>query len=108
MEHDAETKQIITAAEHVVSLIESQGWAIVKEKLDTKILDLQNISNIDMSKPETLSVQVAARVLAAQLLFEWLKNDVYGFVQQQKANNAPGQKEPDNDIIDLGVQAPVM
>lgn len=99
---------MITSAEHVVSLVESQGWAIVKAKLDEKIIDLQNISNIDMTKPETLGTQVAARVLAAQLLFEWLKNDVYGFVQQQKTNNAPGQKEPDNDIIDLGVHAPVM
>lgn len=102
MEHDPETQKVITAAEHVLSLIESDGWAIIKGKLDAKILDLQNIANIDMTKPDTLGVQVAARVMAAELLFNWLKADVYGFVQQQRANNAPGQKEPDDDIIDLG------
>ncbi len=80
---DAETKRALVDADHVRSLTQSDGWKIVKQKLDEKILDLQNISNLDLEKPETFNIQILSRKLAADLLFIWLKNDVYGFIEQQ-------------------------
>lgn len=89
MPKDKDTQQILTDADHIKSMTESDGWRIVKAKLDARILDLQNITNLDMSKPETLSAQLAARTMAVQEMFAWLKSDVYGFVEQQQANNPP-------------------
>lgn len=89
MPKDKDTQQILTDADHIKSMTESDGWKLVKAKLDARILDLQNITNLDMSKPETLSAQLAARTMAVQEMFAWLKSDVYGFVEQQQANNPP-------------------
>lgn len=102
MEHDAETKAVITAAEHVLNLTQSEGWRIVKDKLDAKILDLQNIHNIDTADQNKMLTEILGRKLAVDILFNWLKNDVYGFVQQQQANNGTVHKPESEDIIDLG------
>lgn len=93
MPKDKDTQEILTEADHIKSMTESDGWKIVKAKLDGRILDLQNITNLDMSKPETLSAQLAARTMAVQEMFAWLKSDVYGFVEQQQANNPPKNLE---------------
>lgn len=90
---DKETQKILTEADHVKAMTESEGWKSVKAKLDTRILDLQNIGNLDMSKPESLSAQLAARTMAVNEIWAWLKSDVYGFVEQQETNNQPKQVE---------------
>ena|ERR1700749_2872890 len=84
---DTETQKLLTDADHVKSLTESQGWEIVKARLDQRILDLQNINNLDLSKIDTLPQQLAARQMAVAEMFAWLKQDVYGFVHQQESNN---------------------
>lgn len=89
MATDTETQNILTEADHIRAMTESDGWKLVKGKLDQRILDLQNIANLDMNKPETLSAQLAARTMAVAEMFAWLKSDVYGFVEQQQANNPP-------------------
>jgi len=87
MENDRETKDILTEADHVKSMTESDGWKSVKGKLDQKILDLQNINNLDLADVSTLPTQLAARKMAVDVIWGWLKNDVYGFVEQQELNN---------------------
>lgn len=84
----ADEHAVLTEAEHVKNMTTSDGWRIIKPKLDQRILDLQNIANLDMEKPETLSVQLAGRILAAELIFAWLKADVYGVIEQAEANKA--------------------
>lgn len=93
---DTETKQILTDADHVKSMLNSDGWRIVKAKLDERILDLQNINNLDLTKPETLSIQLAARKMAVDEIWSWLRGDVMGFVEQQTNNTAK--------LIDKGVE----
>lgn len=91
---DPEEKKLLSDAEEVANMLQSRGWGYVREKLDARILDLQNIHNIDMTKVDTLSVQLAARVLAVEQIVGWLKADVYGFVEQQVGNaNKPKRKE---------------
>lgn len=68
-------------------MLEGKGWAIIKAKLDARVLDLQSIRNLDLSKPETLNIQLAARSMAVDEIVAWIKNDVHGFVEQQIANN---------------------
>lgn len=90
MELDKDTQQILSEADHVKSLTLSEGWKIVKAKLDQRVLDLQNINNLDLTKIETLPQQLAARKMAVQEIFAWLQADVYGFVEQQETNNQKG------------------
>lgn len=86
MDQDKETKEILSEADHVNAMIGSDGWKSVKAKLDARILDLQNIHNLDMADISTLPAQLAARKMAVDIIFSWLKSDVHGFVEQQKSN----------------------
>ena len=45
-----EEGQQLTTAQHVESMLNSDGWKYAKEKFDQRILDLQNINNLDMTK----------------------------------------------------------
>lgn len=83
---DADTQEVLSDTDELVNLTNSKGWAIAKSKLDQRILDLQNINNIDLTKPETLAIQLAARKLASDLLFEWLQGDIYGVISQNQSN----------------------
>lgn len=99
---DPETKKELSDGEEVANLLESRGWDVVKTKLDNRIIDLQNINNLDGDKPETLSIQLAARKMASDLLFGWLTSDVYGFAEQQKANAEMLLDPKDTSFINLG------
>lgn len=98
MEKDKDTQQILTEADHVRALTDSEGWKSVKGKLDARILDLQNINNLDMADIGTLPAQLAARKMAVDILFLWLKSDVYGFVEQQQQNNEKLTQQSENFI----------
>lgn len=94
---DKETKQILTEADYVKSLLMSDGWKSIYGKLQNRLLDLQNIHNLDMSKPETLPIQLASRTMAVQVIWDWLKQDVTGFVEQQENNTAK--------LVDKGIES---
>ena len=83
---DKEEGEQLTEAQHVESLLNSEGWKSIYGKLSTRLLDLQNISNLDMTKPETLSIQLASRKMAVDEIWAWLKADVFGFVEAAKTN----------------------
>jgi len=97
---DADTQKELTDGEEVSNLIQSRGWAVVKEKLDVKILDLQNINNLDLSTLDTIATQIAARKMASDLIFAWLKDDVFGYVEQQTANNVALRDKRDEGFIE--------
>lgn len=92
---DKETKQILSDADHVISMTNSDGWKVVYAKLQERIADLQNINNLDLTKPDTLSIQLLARKMAVDEIYAWLRLDVFGFVEQQKNNSS---KALDNQI----------
>lgn len=83
---DSETAQQLTDAEQVALMIKSPGWGVVHGKLVEKVLDLQNINNIDATDPSTLSTQLLGRKMASDLLYAWLNGDVFGLVEQVEAN----------------------
>lgn len=87
MPNDQDTKKILSDADHVKAMTESDGWKIVKAKLDERIIDLQSMATLDRTKPETLNIQIDGRLLAVDTMFTWLKADIYGFVEQQELNN---------------------
>lgn len=96
---DKETKQVLTEADHVKSMLNSDGWKSAYGKLQGRILDLQNINHLDMEKPDTLGIQLAARKMAVEQIWSWLKSDVFGFVEQQENNNAKMMDKKVDDFI---------
>lgn len=98
MKSDSETTQQLTDGEHVKYMVESEGWKIVKAKLDARILDIQNINNLDATQP--LEPQLLGRKIAAQQFFEWLKQDVYGFVEQQETAKQALVDKPETSYIE--------
>lgn len=94
---DNETNQILSDADHVKSMINSDGWRIVHEKLVQKVMDLQNIYNLDMTDVSTINIQLAARKMAVETITNWLKTDVTGFVEQQESNN--------QQLIEKGIES---
>jgi hypothetical protein len=97
MKSDDETTKQLTEGEHVKYIIESEGWRIVKAKLDARILDIQNINNLDASQP--LEAQLIGRKLAADQLFAFQRDDVYGFIEQQNAAKDALNDAPDSSYV---------
>lgn len=97
---DTETSKQLTDADHVRSLLNSQGWAVIKRALDDYILDLQNINNLDFTSEQTVLFDLKARKMAADLLFAWLRDNVYGFVEQQDATTRALDDAPTETFIE--------
>ena len=95
---DKDTKEILSEADHVKNMLGSDGWKSIKGKLDAKILDLQMIGNVEGNTPDEKIKDMEARGKAVAIIFEWLKSDVYGFVEQQELNNQRIAKEGDQYI----------
>lgn len=96
---DKETKEILSEADHVKNMLESDGWKSIKAKLDARILDLQNINNLDIT--QSLEHQLLGRKMAVSEIWNWLKDDVYGFVEQQESNNKKADKETTEAYISV-------
>lgn len=70
---DEETKQIVSENKLLLEMVETNGWRIARKKIADKIMDLQNAFNIDDSDPQKLIIDLNARKLATQILFDWLR-----------------------------------
>lgn len=84
---DKEEKKILTEGELLKLLMEHDGWAILYQKFSDKIMDLQFIANVDDSTPEKAFLDMQSRKLAVNLLWDWMKNDIIGTVEQHNSNN---------------------
>ena len=85
-ELDVETTSEISDGEKIQYMTQTDGWQIVFAKLSERILDLQNINNLNDSSPEQLIAEIKARKLAVDILWDWLKSDVTGRVEQYENN----------------------
>ena len=83
---DKETQAVMLDGEEIRAMTSGKGWELVKSKLDARILDLQNINNLDTSSLDTIGIQIAARKMATDLIFDWLKIDVYGAIEARDTN----------------------
>lgn len=79
---DTETSKHLTDADHLKAMVESDGWKLAFAKLQARILDLQNIANLDVTLP--LEPQILGRKMAADEMYAWVKNDIYGYIEQQE------------------------
>lgn len=88
---DPETSRIKAIADALKSLTQNEGWPIARDRLTTKILDLQNAFSIEGKTADEMFVDLRARKIASTILFEWLK-DIEGTVDQTQTN-LPNKKE---------------
>lgn len=67
----------------IQEVVNHEGWAHVRQKLMDKILDLQNAFNIEDTGTSKMLVDLKARKLATQVLFDFLR-EIEGTAQQAK------------------------
>lgn len=85
---DKETQEIQKKGRALADMVESAGWGYVEPALKEKILDLQNINNIESTEANEVLAEIKARKMAADILYQWLKIDVYGDLEQTESNEA--------------------
>lgn len=91
---DNETKKIISDGEKLKLMTEHEGWGVARSLLSAKILDLQMIGDIVDLDPQAMAIQAKAKRLAAEILYNFLKQDIEGTVEQLNNNNPlPPKKE---------------
>lgn len=97
---DRATQAALQDGEELTNMANSRGWAIARGILTAKILDLQNISNIDETSIENVVIDIKARKASALILFEFL-NAVEGRVEQHANNkNMLSPQESPDDFVD--------
>jgi hypothetical protein len=102
MKVDNETKQELTAGENIRLMTESEGWQIVKAQLDAKILDLQMIGNVEGTTAEEKVRNMEVRAGVVAMLYTWLKNDVYGRVEQASNTQDALTDKGTDEYVDRG------
>lgn len=91
---DTETRTILDKNKHLSDLIGSDGWREARAMLSTKILDLQNAFNIDDSDPQKLFLDLQARKIASQVLFDFLRE-----IEGSAAQSNEGVKPKESPLI---------
>lgn len=99
MEVDNETKKELSDVEHIRLMTETKGWQLAYAALTNKILDLQNINNVDVTNVDTMVIDLKARKMAAEMLFDWAKSGIYGRIEQAENAKDALIDKPDSDFI---------
>lgn len=99
---DQDTEKQLSDSEEIRLMTQGRGWSIVRDKLNERILDLQNINNLPDADPAVMMNELKARVLASKLIFAFLKEDVYGAIEQGEASRVSVIEKKENNYIDLG------
>lgn len=82
---DQETSQLKAIAKSLQTLVQNDGWSIARDRLTTKILELQNAFAIEDKTADEMLIDLKARKVASTILFEWLK-DIEGTIDQTEIN----------------------
>jgi len=82
---DIETQKIYAEGEAVSEYVKSKAWGIVKQKFHDKILDLQNVRNVNTKDVNSIALDVLARQAAVDILEEFTK-EIEGLASQFDSN----------------------
>lgn len=90
---DKETSDIIRSEKQIEELLRHEGWVIVKDVFDKKILDLESILHIDTKmKAEQIAVDVKARTIAMKILMDWMI-EIVGMAENSKITDQISKRE---------------
>lgn len=94
---DRDTQEVLTDGEELSQMAQSRGWGIARGMLVEKILDLQNIHNVDEASAsiDNVVIDIKSRKAAVAVLYAWLK-EVEGRVEQHTNNKEMMADAPEN------------
>jgi hypothetical protein len=93
---DSETNEILTNQQLLKDLVNHQGWKIVRTMIADRLLELNDIQNIDDRTASTMLSDLRARKKAVALIYGVLQ-DVEGTASQSSDNTVTGKSH----IVDL-------
>lgn len=70
---DRNTARELTRSEEIKALVQSTGWLEVRKLLLDKMIELNDITNIEVTDPSQLVIIVRAKQEAVAILAEWLQ-----------------------------------
>lgn len=85
---DVETKNLLSEQDRIKDLVSHEAWPLLRKRLTDKILELQNAFSIDASDANKMLVDLTARKIATETLFNFLR-EVEGTAQQSVENTQP-------------------
>lgn len=89
---DKETQQVLSDEKKIEMLCQHEGWALVRQKLINRIMDLQSILNVDgNATPEQIAIDLRSRANAISILTDFLQ-DIEGTAQKSKDNTETFKK----------------
>lgn len=90
---DKETQQVMDEQKQAEQLVRSDGWGYARAKLVERVLELQNAFNIEDSDAQMMLIDIRARKLATEILYDWLK-EVEGTKEQYESNKLTLNPKP--------------
>lgn len=92
---DQETQQILSEGEELLNMTYSRGWAIARERLVNRIMDLQSVLNVDDDPASIANIlaDIKGRKMAIDVLKAFLL-DIEGSAAQHQANVDMANKNP--------------
>lgn len=80
---DRETAEIVRSEKNIEDLCKHEAWPQVRQKFTDKVMDLQSVRNISEGTPEQMVIDMKARLLAIDILLEWMR-EIEGSAQTSK------------------------
>jgi hypothetical protein len=97
---DAKTNEQLNKADELELMCRGNGWRIAKEMLMKKIIELNDISTIDITNVTNLQAEVAGRNMAIATLFTWI-NEIDTTIKNKNAYTEVYKSELSGIYIDL-------
>lgn len=89
---DNETAELVRSEKNIEDLCRHEAWPQVKTKFIDKVMDLQSVRNIADGTPEAMVIEMKARLLAIDVLLEWMR-DIEGTAQKSEETSFTIKRE---------------
>ena len=83
---DKDTQKVFAEGQEIVDMVKSPGWGQAKHFLIESALSIGNIMTIKGDDPSKVMIQLAARQMAVETLFNWIR-DIEGTAAQHLSNS---------------------
>lgn len=82
---EIEDNKVMSEQEKIRSLTNHEGWGIIYGKFTEKVLSLQNAFDIEDKDPQAMLIDLQARKIASNTLFDFIR-EIQGISTQAKEN----------------------
>lgn len=95
---DKETREVVSTGKRYYDLVHSDGWKLVREIFQNKVIDFQSINNLEAKTGTALLQEIRTRKNVCDILLEILR-EVEGTADQFENNTVEDKPEKDSHII---------